>query len=107
MLNTISGETFKEELNKNADQYILVDFWAEWCGPCKQMLPVLTSLAEKYQNKLKVFKCNIDDNFSTAQEFEVASIPHLILFKGSEKQAEFIGYRSEADLDAELIKFMA
>lgn len=107
MLKAISGETFKNELTKNPDQYILVDFWAEWCGPCKQMIPVLTSLAEKYETKLKIFKCNIDENFSTAQEYEVASIPHMILFKGNEKKAEFIGYRSESDLEAELNKFLA
>ena len=85
---------------------VLVDFWAEWCGPCKQMNPVLENISNQLSSNLKVCKCNVDDNFEKAQSFNVASIPHLILFKDGEKIEDFIGYRNEADLKTALEALM-
>ena len=70
---------------------VLVDFWAEWCGPCKMISPVLDELAETYGGKLKVAKVNVDENRATAIKYHVRSIPMLLLFKDGQIQATLIG----------------
>lgn len=70
---------------------VLVDFWAEWCGPCKMISPVLDELAESYAGKLKVAKVNVDDSRATAVKYHVRSIPMLLLFKDGQVQATQIG----------------
>lgn len=98
----ITDESFDKEVLQEKGKYVLVDFWAEWCGPCKQMMPVLESIASSLNDSLKICKCNVDQNFAKAQAYSVASIPHLILFKDGEKIEDFIGFRNEADMKSAL-----
>ena len=75
----------------NSDKPVLVDFWAEWCGPCRMIAPTLEELAEKYQGKADVYKMNVDENPVTPNNFGVRAIPTLILFKGGQEQERVVG----------------
>ena len=79
-VHTITDSNFDEEI-KNSQLPILVDFWAEWCGPCKQIGPILEEIGESKKNKLKIFKLNVDENPETPQKFGVRGIPTLMFFK--------------------------
>ena len=79
-IHTINDENFDEEI-KNSKLPILVDFWAEWCGPCKQIGPILEEIAQEKKDKIKILKLNVDENPQTPQKFGVRGIPTLMLFK--------------------------
>lgn len=81
---------FEEEVLNN-DKLVLVDFYADWCGPCKMMAPVVESLANEFEGKLKVGKCNIDENMALAQKYGVLSIPTFIVFEGGKIKNTMIG----------------
>lgn len=98
---TITDATFDEEV-KGASQPVLVDFWADWCGPCKMIAPVLEEIAVNRGDTLKVAKLNIDDNLEITTRFDVQSIPTLILFKDGEPVARIVGARGRAALDEEI-----
>lgn len=100
-ITTLTDATFKEALGA-ADKPLLVDFWAEWCGPCKQIAPILEELAVEQEDRLAIGKLNVDDNLGTAQEFSVMSIPTLILFKGGEPVARLVGAKPKGALLQEL-----
>jgi thioredoxin 1 len=102
---TVTDATFDEEV-KGSSQPVLVDFWAEWCGPCKMIAPVLEDLAVDKQGSLKVAKLNIDDNREVTTRFDVLSIPTLILFKDGEPVARLVGARGRAALDQALSDFL-
>ena len=78
---------------------VLLDFWAEWCGPCKMIAPLLEEVADKYENKLDVVKLNVDENPNTAQKFSIRSIPTLILFKDGAVQAQIMGAMPKSQLE--------
>jgi len=77
---------------------VLVDFWAEWCGPCRMIAPVLEALAPEYEGKLKIVKLNIDDNEQSTSRFGVRGIPTLMIFKGGEVASTKVGALSKAQL---------
>ena len=82
----------------NSDKPALVDFWAEWCGPCKMIAPFIDEVADEYAGKLAVVKLNVDENPNTAVKFSVRSIPTLILFKDGAVQAQKVGAFSKSQL---------
>lgn len=82
----------------SADTPVLVDFWAEWCGPCKMIAPVLDELADEYAGKLKIAKLDVDANSDTPSKFGVRGIPTLVLFKGGNAEATKVGAMSKSQL---------
>jgi len=89
----------------NAEGAILVDFWAEWCGPCRMIAPVLDEIAEELDGVIKVGKLNVDENNQTPAQFGVMSIPTLIIFKGGQEVERIIGFKPKAELSALLKKY--
>jgi thioredoxin 1 len=98
---TLSDSNFDEEV-KSSEEAVLVDFWAEWCGPCKMVAPILQEIAAEQEGKLRIGKLNIDENLETARRFEVMSIPTLILFRDGEPVLRIIGAKGKGQLLQEL-----
>jgi thioredoxin 1 len=101
----LTDSTFDEEV-KSSDEPVLVDFWAEWCGPCKMIAPTLEEISKDFAGRLKVAKLNVDDAQSTAQRFEVMSIPTLILFKDGEVKLRIVGAKGKGQLLQEIDPFL-
>ena len=82
------------------DKLVVVDFWADWCGPCKMLAPVLHEIAEENIGALKVGKINVDEQMELAMRFQVSSIPMLVVFKDGKAVAKSVGYRPKAEIAA-------
>jgi thioredoxin 1 len=100
---TLTGANFDAEVRKSSTP-VLVDFWAEWCGPCKMIAPVLDELAGEYDGRVKIGKVNIDDDQALASEYGVRAIPTLLIFKGGQVAEQIVGMKSKRDLKASLDK---
>ena len=94
-----TDDTFEAEVLK-AEGTVLVDYWADWCGPCKMIAPILDEIAEEYAGKLKVAKLNIDENPNTPPKYGIRGIPTLMLFKGGNVEATKVGAVSKSQLTA-------
>jgi len=102
---TLSASTFDEEIN-SASTPILVDFWAEWCGPCKLIAPILDEIASEQQGTLTVAKLNVDEAPDVARRFGVMSIPTMILFDGGEPAKRMVGAKPKEALLGELAEYL-
>lgn len=102
----VTDSTF-EQMVVESDKLVLVDFWAEWCGPCKMIAPVLDQIAQELDGKLVIGKLDIDENQDTAMAFGVMSIPTLLLFKGGEPVERIVGYQAKPQLMARLQSHLA
>ncbi|GAB3386234.1 thioredoxin family protein [Azotobacter armeniacus] len=99
LITNVSDASFEQDVLQ-AEGPVLVDYWAEWCGPCKMIAPVLSEIAKDYEGKLKVCKLNIDQNQGTPAKYGVRGIPTLMLFKGGNVEATKVGALSKSQLAA-------
>ncbi|HEV2426690.1 MAG TPA: thioredoxin [Acidimicrobiales bacterium] len=104
-ITTLTDATFAEVVG-SSDKPILVDFWAEWCGPCKQIAPILDELADEQADRFAIGKLDVDSNVATATKFSVMSIPTLLLFKDGEVVARLVGAKPKGALLNEITSYL-
>jgi thioredoxin 1 len=102
----VTDQNFDTEVLAN-EKPIMVDFWAEWCGPCRAVSPILDQIATEHSDKIDVVKLNVDDNPETAMKFQITSIPTMKVFKGGEVVKTVIGAKPKPALEADLQEFLA
>jgi thioredoxin 1 len=94
---TFTDAKWNEDVLSSA-QPVLVDFWAEWCAPCKMMAPSIAALAEEFDGRLRVGKLNVDDNAATSEKYDIRGIPTVMIFKGGEVKEQVVGVTSKENL---------
>jgi thioredoxin 1 len=102
----VTDATFEAEVLKN-EKTIMVDFWAEWCGPCRAVSPILDAIASEHSDKLEIVKLNVDQNPETAMKYQITSIPAMKVFRGGEVVKTVIGAKPKPALEADLAEFLA
>ncbi len=105
-ITTLTQSNFATEVLQSTSP-VLVDFWAEWCGPCKALGPILDELAEEYNGKVRIGKVNIDEYQELAAQYRISSIPTLLLFKQGQVAEQLVGLRSKKDLKASFDRLTA
>ncbi|MFM9877091.1 MAG: thioredoxin [Rhodoglobus sp.] len=102
----VTDATFAEEVLNSKDT-IMVDFWAEWCGPCRAVSPILDQIAAEHADKIKIVKLNVDDNPQMAMKYQITSIPAMKVFRGGEVVKTVIGAKPKPAIEADLAEFLA
>jgi len=102
----VTDATFTDEV-LNSEDTIMVDFWAEWCGPCRAVSPILDAIASEHSDKIKIVKLNVDDNPQIAMKYQITSIPAMKVFKGGEVVKTIIGAKPKPAIEADLAEFLA
>ena len=102
---TLSDATFAESIG-SSEHPVVVDFWAEWCGPCKMIAPALEEIASEHAGQLTIAKLNVDENPDTARQFDVMSIPTLLVFKDGEPVKRLVGAKGKGQLLQDLSEFI-
>jgi thioredoxin 1 len=103
---SVSDDTFQADVLDSSDT-IMVDFWAEWCGPCRAVGPILDQIAEEHSDKIKIVKLNVDDNPQMAMKYQITSIPAMKVFRGGQVVKTVIGAKPKPALEADLAEFLA
>ncbi len=102
----VTDATFQSEV-LDSEKTIMVDFWAEWCGPCRAVSPILDQIAAEHSDKLSIVKLNVDDNPETAMKYGITSIPAMKVYRGGEVVKTVIGAKPKPALEADLAEFLA
>ena len=102
----VTDATFADEVLNSKDT-IMVDFWAEWCGPCRAVSPILDQIAAEHADKIKIVKLNVEDNPQMAMKYQITSIPAMKVFRGGEVVKTVIGAKPKPAIEADLAEFLA
>ena len=102
----VTDATFADEVLNSSDT-IMVDFWAEWCGPCRAVSPILDAIAAEHSEKIKIVKLNVDDNPQMAMKYQITSIPAMKVFRNGEVVKTVIGAKPKPAIEADLAEFLA
>lgn len=105
-VHVVTDSTFDHDVINEKDKVVLVDFWAEWCGPCRMLAPVIDSVSNRYGDQAKFYKLDTESNSDTAQKYKITGIPCVIVFKNGQEVGRMVGYKSESAFETELKQYL-